>query len=151
MTTVPLEPPRLSRPRHWEEAHQARSRRALQVSYKASLNDSVRRAYRTYAAHDRLPGPRRMSLIAELRTALERSEADWRTVGSLADELSVAPSVVRWTLGAMGDQVRRPLGAKPDELGRYRLRSRGYTRQEKWRVVRSYASGRPLRFRSGTH
>jgi hypothetical protein len=81
----------------------------------------------------------------QLLIALAKSDPDWRTVSSLANELGVSDLTIREAIAAAGGKVRHPVGAKGEERDWVRLASKGYTWQEHYRILKSYLSRRPLR------
>jgi hypothetical protein len=91
--------------------------------------------------HERFQG----LVIERLRTALHQGKTPWRTLDSLATQLDIDTETVLEALRAMGDEVRRPVGARGAELRYYRLTSDGYTWQERWRQVTSVLGRTPLR------
>ena len=77
------------------------------------------------------------ALLVEL--ALTRTTFDWRTPLSLAKEVGLPVERVLELLDEdLADQVRRPALAQGKETSYYRLKRRGMTWMEKWRILRAY-------------
>lgn len=64
--------------------------------------------------------------------AMQESTLDFRTVESLAKELSASSTDVLVALSLLGGRVRRPAGAERLYPNLFRLTSRGLTRRERW-------------------
>jgi hypothetical protein len=68
--------------------------------------------------------------------ALDTDKVDWRTPKTISAETGLSELIVRSTLAGMGDVVRRPFGDRSSERDMYRLKSRGLTRGERFRIFR---------------
>ncbi|WP_156368183.1 hypothetical protein [Aeromicrobium sp. Leaf289] len=82
-------------------------------------------------------------LPTRVRTALANSDADWRSVASLAQQLEVDETSVRDAVRVLGDAVRAPVRPRRGEEEWLRLSSLGYTWQEKIRIALSIIARRP--------
>lgn len=69
--------------------------------------------------------------------AMTESPSDFRTPGSLAQEIGVAEPEVRRALAHLGDQVRRPVGGEPLYPDWFRVTARGMTGRELWWRIRA--------------
>jgi hypothetical protein len=94
-----------------------------------------------YTAIKNQPRSSQSKLQTRLLTALDETSADWRTVESLGDEVGATVRDVELALAALRPVVRRPVAAKGDEFGLYRISTRGKTWREWVRVLLMAAGG----------